>query len=376
MTNSSANAPTSNDTMRKGGILILFLLFLFSCGGTQHDNSFTIEGDTGIPQGKVYIYGSDSRCDAVYITECDEEGYFRFTIPAKATLPLTLITPTMQYVPVFGEPGVRARIERDSTFSLGWSVEGGSAQALHDSISRVLDACRNTEKRYELIDSFIFRYPINDVNIEIIRRYMTEGTDIDDKAIRSRIGRLGGILQDHGFFAALKERTDNKKSNIKHRTLPSFTGTTIDSVEVTQHTYRDKYTLVTFWATWDRESRERMRMLSGIQDSIESKSFAMLNIALDYDSAAWRRFVTEDSIAGDNIIESQAFCSPIVKQFNIKSLPFTMLVNPYTRIQEYDIKMDGLATLIDSLTNKYDKAQEKKRAEEEKRKKKKNNKKE
>jgi hypothetical protein len=99
---------------------------------------------------------------------------------------------------------------------------------------------------------------------------------------------------------------------------------------------------------------------------------------LDYDSAAWRRFVTEDSIAGDNIIESQAFCSPLVKQFNIKSLPFTMLVNPYTRIQEYDIKMDGLATLIDSLANKYDKAQEKKRAEEEKRKKKKkkNNKKE
>ena len=48
-----------------------------------------------------------------------------------------------------------------------------------------------------------------------------------------------------------------------------------------------------------------------------------------------------------------------------------MLMSPYQRVIEYDIKTDGLGARIDSLARKYDKNEEKKKKEKEKKKNKK-----
>lgn len=359
-------------TMKRNGILILTLLFLFSCVNKKQENIFTIEGDTGTPKGMVYIYGTDSRYDKADSIACDDNGYFRISIVTDTITPLTLVTPDKRTVPVYGEPMLAARLKRDSTLLSGWCIDGGETQALHDSISRVLDACIKPEILHEKIDSFILNHPVSDVNIEIIRRYMTEFTQTDHRAIRARTGKLSGILQDHFFFVTLKEKTDSKISNIEHRSFPTFSYTTADSTEVTQSSYSKKYTLVTMWASWDSNSKETMTRLAGILDSIESKSFAMLNISLDYDSVAWRNFIAEESIAGDNVLDSKMFNSPIVKQFCVNSLPFMVLVSPYQRAVSYNPQLEGLASHIDSLAKKYDKEQEKK---EKKDKNKKNNKK-
>ncbi len=345
--------------MRRGATAILLMLLLLSCGGTRQENMFTIKGNTGTPQGEVCLFGTDGRCDTIYAARCDEDGDFSITVPSETALPFALITPGLDYIPVYSDPGITAELQRDTASSIGWRIKGGRTQALHDSISGVLDACTSSARLYETIDSFILKYPVSDVNIEIFRRYLTGNPGTGNDEIRARITDLGGILQDHGFFASLKAKTDGKNSNIKHRSFPSFTGTTADSTEITQATYKKKYTLVTFWATWDSTCHERLRMLSSIQDSISSKSFAILNISLDYDSAAWRSFIAKDSIAGDNIMESKMFASPLASQFNIKSLPFTMLVSPYQRILEYDVAMDSIAAHIDSLARNYDKNQEK-----------------
>ena len=354
--------------MKKGLLLIFTLSLLIACSEKEQESMFTIEGNTGTPKGMVYLYGADSRYDSTDSIACDDNGFFRLSIPADTITPLALITPDNRIVAVYGEPRLTAKLQKDTTLLCGWRVEGGKTQALHDSISRVLDACTDEKILHEKIDSFILAHPVSDVNIEIIRRYMTELPQTDHRAIRSRTGKLSGVLQDHYLVVTLKERTDNKVSNIKHRSFPTFTYTTADSIEVTQATYMKKYTLVTLWATWDAKSRESVKRLSGIKDSIESKSFAMLNISLDYDSAAWREFITRDSIAGDNVMDNKMFNSPIVRQFGVNSLPFTILLSPYQRVDSYYAPAEGLASLLDSLTKKYDK-------EEEKKNKKKNNKK-
>ena len=347
-------------TMKRYGIPILTLLFLFSCVEKKQENIFTIEGDTGTPKGMVYLYGTDSRYDKADSIACDESGYFRISIPADTITPLTLVTPDRRTVPVYGEPMLTARLKRDSTLRSGWCVDGGETQALHDSISRVLDACDKTKELHEKIDTFILNHPVSDVNIEIIRRYMTEFPQTDHRAIRSRTGKLSGILQDHYLIVTMKERTDSKISNIEHRSFPAFGYTTADSTQVTQASLMKRYTLVTLWASWDSRSREVLKRLSSIKDSIKSDKFAMLNISLDHDSASWKQFITEESIAGDNVMDNQMFNSTIVKQFCVNSLPFTILVSPYQRVVEYNPELDGLASHIDSLARKYDKEQKKK----------------
>ena len=360
--------------MGKNVILTLLLLLLFSCGKKQPGNMYTIEGETGTPNGLVCVFGTDSRHERVDSVRCDKTGAFTLSLPVDTLTPLFFVTPEGRMVPLFAEPALTATLKRDSTLKSGWSIEGGATQALHDSISRVLDATRRESRQIEKIDSFILANPISDVSIEILRRYLTDRPVPENRDIRSRTSKLGGILKDYEYIVALNKKVESKNSNVLHRSMPEFEYSINDSTEVNLETYIRKYTLVTFWASWDKNSLERLKELAAIKDSVKSESFAILNIALDYDSARWNRMLTEDSIVGDNVLDIKMFHSPLVKQFNVKSLPFTMLINPYQRVIEYDVKTEGLGARIDSLARKYDRnEEEKKKKEKEKKKKTKNN---
>lgn len=360
---------TSSKAMKRFFIFTFLLALLFSCGKEQPTNTYTIKGVTDYPNGLVCMFGMDNRYEKVDSVRCDDDGSFSLSLQVDTLTPMFLITPGGRIVPMYAEPKITATLTRDSTLNSGWSIEGGDIQALHDSISRILDTTPAGNRMIEKIDSFIMAHPLSDVCIEIIRRYLTETPEPVNKDIRSRTSKLGGILKDHEYIISLNRKVESKNSNVLHRSFPDFKYRLNDSTTVTLENYIRKYTLVTFWASWDKNSLKRMRELAAIKDSVESESFAILNIALDYDSAQWRKFITEDSIVGDNALDRMMFHSPIVKQFNVKSLPFTMLVSPFQRIIDYDIDTEGLGERIDSLTRRYDREQEKKKKANEKKKK-------
>ena len=360
---------TSSKAMKRYFIFTFLLALLFSCGKEQPYNVYTIEGKTDFPNGLVYVFGTDKRYERIDSVRCDDEGSFMLSLQVDTLTPMFLVIPETRAIPLYAEPRLTATLKKDSTLKSGWCIEGGTTQALHDSISRVLDTCPAGNTQTEKIDSFILAHPISDVCIEIIRRYITETPDPITKDVRSRISKLGGILKDCEYIVNLNKKADSKNSNVLHRSFPDFEYTTIDSIKVTQESYLRKYTLITFWASWDKNSHNRMRELEAIKDSVKSESFAILNIAFDYDSAQWKKFITEDSIVGDNVLDRKMFHSPLAKQFNIKSLPFTMLVSPFHRVIDYDVETEKLGERIDSLARKYDRDQEKKKKNEKKKKK-------
>lgn len=360
---------TSSKAMKRHFIFTLLLALLFSCGKERPENTYTIEGETGTPNGLVCVFGTDSRYEKVDSVRCDDDGSFSLSLQVDTLTPLFLVTPGDRIVPMYAEPKMTATLMKDSTLKSGWCIEGGVAQALHDSISRILDATPAGNRMNEKIDSFIIAHPLSDVCIEIIRRYLTETPEPVNKEIRSRTSKLGGIIKDHEYIVSLNKKVESKNSNVLHRSFPDFKYRLNDSTEVTLENYIRKYTLVTLWASWDKNSHGRMRELAAIKDSVKSESFAILNIALDYDSTQWKKFITGDSIVGDNVLDTKMFHSPLVKQFNIKSLPFTILVSPYQRVIDYDIDTEELGERIDSLARRYDREQEKKKANEKKKKK-------
>ena len=361
--------------MKRLCTLLLLLVIVCSCDEKKEEPTFTISGNSGMPESTVYLCGLDSRHNVLDSALCDNSGKFTISIPFDTVVPLALLTPDGHLLPVYAESKGEATLKRDSTLRCGWRVDAGKTQELYNIITRRLDKCTDMKETIEIIDSFFAAYPVSEVNVEILRQYIVDVPSPDNKEIRSRINKLGGKLQDHEYPTRIKKITDNTCSNILHRSFPNFNYTTVEGKDIALSTYIRKYTLVTFWASWDKTSREHMKKLALIDDSVKSESFAILNISLDYDTAQWKKFITEDSIAGDNVNDIKTMNSDLLKKFNIKSLPHTMLVSPYQRVMEYDVDLGNIAGRIDSLSARYDKEQQRKKEKEEKERKQKNKKK-
>ena len=345
---------------------LLPAILLFSCTEKSKMN-FTISGKAGDEQCMLYLFGTDSRYERIDSFESEDNGEFHFGMETDTIIPLLLLLPEGELVPVYAEPDVEAFLKKDKYMKSGWCVDGGRTQVLHDSISRELDACKGDNQRMKMIEDFVDAHPISDVNIEIMRRYMIDIKNPKSEKIRSRIASMGGIMQDQEFFASVKRRVEHKRSNILNRSFPAFNYTTAEGKKVTLSDYILRYTLVTFWASWNEESRKSMQALREIYEKADTSGLAILNIALEHDTAKWRECIVSDSIVGDNVYDLRGWNSELIQEFTIPSIPYSILINPYQRVNEYGVQLDGAAERLDSLVKVHRKKEKEKELKKKKR---------
>ena len=337
--------------MKRLPTLIALLLLLFSCK-ENGSPCYTIQG-SGVKEGEVYLWSNDK--DYRDVLSAKNDSCFSISVPLEETTIFMLALPDGKIIPLFASPGTTATLRPDSTLKSGWAVDGDSIQALHDSISRTLDAMKGFEKQKKAIEEFAKSNPLSEINAELFRRYIIDIPAPDNDYIRKSISNLSGVMQDHRYFTITSKLLEKKSGNVKHRMFPAFNYTTIDSNKVNIGTYSGRYLLVNLWATWDSTSHEQIKRLRDIKEKVRSENFAILNISLDSDTTAWSSAIGNDSIIGDNVLDIKGLASEVLESFNITSLPYSIIVTPYKRIAEYDITLDSItAAKIDSLTHRHD----------------------
>lgn len=343
--------------MKRVAILLTLLLTLAAC--KESKPTYSLSGQYGSGGDTLYIFGLDSRHDRLDTLLTDKSGEFTYKLSTDTLVPLTLIMPDGKMHPLYAEPNINATLENGNNGRI--IVKGGSMQALYDSITAKIDSVKGRVKKEDIIDKFISTHPMSEINIHLLQRYFIEIPDAKNPFIRTRLDKLGGTLQDNDYFADVKVKVSKKNSNIVHKAFPEFTFTTAEGKEIERNDYVGKYTIVTFWASWDSLSVGHLKELSKIARSNSDDEFALLNISLDHDTASWRRCIEKDTIEGDNICDAQLWDNSIVKEFNIEKLPFSLQMNPYMRIDRFGVNAnEEFATEIDSLIKKHAKDEKRK----------------
>ena len=331
-------------------------ILITACGG-KGTRKYTIQGE-GVGTGTAYLFGSGDVHKQLTSIKCEDK--LTLSIPLESNATLTLVLPDERTLTLFAEPGTTATLQADNSQKSGWTVTGNSTQQLHDSISRVLDTTDGIDKQKKLIEEFSKSHPSSEVVVELFRRYLVEIPTPDNEYIKKALGKLGGAMQDHEYFANLRKRLDKKPGNIKNKLFPNYKYTTIDDGNISQETFSGKYLLITFWDIWSEESREHLKRLSEVNEGITGENFAILNIAIGNDTAQIREFIEENKIIGSNVYDPQGMNSTVIEPFNITALPFSALITPYKRIERYQLCLDDAdIALIDSLVLKHDKKQKK-----------------
>ena len=350
---------------RKALTYLLALFALASCGKDE-PVAYSIKGKVGYEHGKIIVYGLNNKFEKIDSIRTDRHGKFTYTIAEDTVVPFSLFLPDGEQITLFAERGIKAELYYDSMAQRPWTVKGGPVQDLHDSISEMIDNCSDLTERTRIIEEFIKENHMSEIGIELIRRYLVDMPGQDNSKIKSTISKLSGILQDYEYVAILKDKISGRSHNTLHKLFPSFKYAEADSGRsITQETFKKKYQLITFWAPWDKTSRNGMKRLATLKENIKSKNFEILNIALDHDTTAWKNILKEDSIVGHNVCDELAWNCEIASKFDIDSLPYSILVNPYQRIIRYKVDPQQDFMLIDSLTKKYDNSEKERKKREE-----------
>lgn len=115
---------------------------------------------------------------------------------------------------------------------------------------------------------------------------------------------------------------------------PDFSLPDVNGTEVKLSSFKGKYVLVDFWASWCQPCRGENPNLVKAYEKFKGKNFTILGVSLDRpgQKANWLKAIKDDKLNWTHVSDLQYWSSPVVSLYHFDGIPFNVLVDPEGRV--------------------------------------------
>jgi peroxiredoxin len=133
------------------------------------------------------------------------------------------------------------------------------------------------------------------------------GQYIGHQIQESKINAIGSVIQDFS-----QNDTSGKRINIS--------------------SFRGKYVLLDFWASWCRPCRMENPNVVAAFNKFHNKNFTIVGVSLDQAKPAWINAIKMDGLTWNHVSDLKGWGNEVATLFHIQSIPQNLLIDPDGRI--------------------------------------------
>lgn len=140
------------------------------------------------------------------------------------------------------------------------------------------------------------------------------------------------------IFKSMNESENQDGQTSPGNPAPEISLQTPDGKVVTLTSFKGKYVLVDFWASWCGPCRKENPNVVAAYNKFKDKNFTILGVSLDEEKEKWIEAINKDGLIWTHVSDLKGWESVAARIYSVQSIPANFLVDPQGMIIAKDLR--------------------------------------
>lgn len=171
----------------------------------------------------------------------------------------------------------------------------------------------------------------------------------DIPALENAYAKLQPPAKKLVYTSQLEQFIADRKIGMVGSQALDFTQNDMEGKPVSLSSFKGKYVLVDFWASWCGPCRGENPNVVSAFERYKSKNFTVLGVSLDQVKPNWLKAVKEDNLNWTQVSDLQYWNNAAARLYHIQSIPANLLIDPSGKIIAKNIRGEELHKKLEEV---------------------------